>query len=351
MLHAGMFPRNWKGDGILALITHQSDTIRNIINSGVPCVSVSMADECPLLHSVLPDNFAIGQLAAQHLLEREYRSFAWAPYTADDQNCERLRGFRSTLSEHNYSCQILPPAHKRTGARWRDDWCAWQSTLIGKFKKQPTRTGVFAYNDCVSTEVADAAQKAGLAVPEHIAIIGVGNEPLECESSPITLTSIDPNVEGMTYQAADLLADLMGKEELSTSIRTVRVPPKVIVCRDSSGAAKSDKPRIVRVTYFIEENFSNPSLSVATVAEEIGICRRQLERNFRDAMNCTVREHIEKSRMKEAARLLKENPTSKIASIAELIGISESGNFFRTFKRHYGVTPANFRKACTSLIS
>jgi transcriptional regulator GlxA family with amidase domain len=71
--------------------------------------------------------------------------------------------------------------------------------------------------------------------------------------------------------------------------------------------------------------------------------RRNLERSFRGETGSTINEHIVGIRMREASRLLKTQPRAKSAEIATLVGITETGTFFRTFRRYFGMSPGLHR--------
>ena len=106
----------------------------------------------------------------------------------------------------------------------------------------------------------------------------------------------------------------------------------------------SASPRTEQALEFIAQSYADPNLSVASVAEALAISRRQLERDFRSERGYTVREYIEQTRMKEAARLLLDYPSANVTEVARLVGISAPGNFFRIFRKRFGVTPAGYRE-------
>ena len=343
VLHTGTFPRGWKGDGILALLAYQPELASFIAGSGIPSVVVGLTDEyIPSAH-VEPDNVAIGRLAATHLLALAHRSFAWAPFINDRHNRERLFGFEAVLREHLRSCEILPPLHRRIGPYWHDDWSNRRAGLVQRLRNLPRPTAVFAANDCAAAEVADACREAGLSVPDDIAILGTGDDPLECESAHVPLSSIDLNMETLACRAAEALAAMIAGS--GQRGEPIRVAPRGVVTRGSTGAGGSANPRIAHALACIAENYPDPQFSVASVASAVGLSRRQLERDFRQATGCTLRDFIERSRMNEASRLLKDHPRTKVSTIAELVGIAGAGNFFRTFRRHFGVTPTAYRSA------
>ena len=304
-------------------------------------MTVGLTDEYIPGARVEPDNAAIGRLAATHLLELAHRTFAWAPFINDRHNRERLSDFEAVLREHLRACEILPPLHRRIGPYWHDDWANRRAALVQRLRSLAKPAAVFAANDCVGAEVADACREAGLVVPDDIAILGVGNDPLECESAHVPLSSIDPGFESLGYRAAELLAGIIGGADAPEE--TIRVAPASVVTRASTGAGGSLNPRIAHALACIAENYPDPLFSVASIAGAVGLSRRQLERDFRHATGCTVRDFIERARMNEASRLLKDHPRTRIAAIAELVGLPGAGNFVRTFRRHFGMTPASYR--------
>lgn len=340
-LHTGTFPRGWKGDGILAWIAHQPELSSFIAGAGIPSVTVGFTDEYTAAPRVEPDNEATGRLAAAHLLELAHRNFAWAPFINDRHNRELLHGFESLLRQHLRSCEILPPLHRRIGPYWHDDWVNRRSCLIQRLRALPKPVGVFAANDCAAAEIADACREAGLLVPDEVAILGVGNSPLDCDGAHVPLSSIDPGLDMLGQRAAEVLAAMLDGSAVPRD--TIRVTPAGVISRASTGAGATLNPRMAHALACIAENYPDPLFSVASVAAAVGLSRRQLERDFRQATGCTVRDFIERARMNEASRLLRDHPRAKVSTIAGLVGLPSAGNFFRTFRRHFGLTPAAFR--------
>jgi LacI family transcriptional regulator len=341
MMYTGAFPRGWKGDGIVALIAYQPELIQHIQSTGAPCVAISVSDDFLPFPSIGGDNARIGRMAADHLLERAYRSFAWAPFISDRINHERLRGFETRLSEHGCWCLSLPPAHRRIASFWHDDWKEYRRNLTARLKQLPRPTAIFAANDCVAAEIIDACGDLGVAVPEEIAVIGVGNDETLCETVPIPLSSVEIDFEEMAYRAAATLDGIMG----GTSVPEVTmVRPKGVITRISTDICAVSNPHVAHALNYIAEHFPDSMLSVANVAEAVGVSRRHLERSFRNETGCTVYEYIVRRRMQEASRLLKTHPRAKIAAIAELVGLDGAGSFFRAFRRFFGESPKTHRK-------
>jgi LacI family transcriptional regulator len=145
----------------------------------------------------------------------------------------------------------------------------------------------------------------------------------------------------MAYRAAMTLDEVMrGKP----TAELVRIPPKGVITRISTDIRAVSNRQVAQALSYIAEHYPEPGLSVATVAEAVGLSRRHLERSFRHETGCTIHEHVVKRRMQEASRLLRAHPRAKIAAIAELVGLDGAGSFFRTFRRFFGESPSLHRQ-------
>ena len=156
------------------------------------------------------DNEAIGRLASEHLLERNFKSFAWAPFWDDQVNEERYLGFSRSLQAAGYECLRLIPVNRKAASHSRHlNWTLRRSSLIRAIRSLHHPVGIFCYNDYVATDIMDACIEAGIRIPQEVAVIGVDNDPILCECAQVPLTSVRHDLEGMAYQAAALLDRLM----------------------------------------------------------------------------------------------------------------------------------------------
>jgi LacI family transcriptional regulator len=340
MMVTGIWPHDWNGDGIIAAMPCPPTVRSHVLERGIPCVALSDGADAAHFPRVAPDNHVIGRMAADHLVERAHRSFAWAPFIDDIENRERLAGFRARLAEHGCTCRALPPIYMRAGMYWKDNFAEHRRSLICDLERMPRPTAIFAFNDCVAAEIIDAAREAGLSVPQDIAVLGAGDS-IVCSTSAVPISSIDIDSEEIGYRACVVLAEMM--DGLDVPARTFRVPPKAIVTRLSTDLIATAEPRVARVLAYIAEHYPDPALTVGSIANAVGMSRRNLERNFRETMCCTIHEHIVNVRMREASRLLKASPRTKNSDLAALIGVSGERTFFRMFRRHFGMSPKAHR--------
>jgi|GEM_PF-860415 len=96
---------------------------------------------------------------------------------------------------------------------------------------------------------------------------------------------------------------------------------------------------------FIVRHLEDPELSVANVADALGVGQRRLQRAFVEVSE-TPSQFILEQRLDLAARELKRASgalRSSILEIALAAGFSDASHFTRSFSRRYGVTPRHYR--------
>jgi LacI family transcriptional regulator, galactose operon repressor len=342
MVYTGRVPVGWQGDGILTILGYRRDLVDFIRSARVPTVAITMVNHEVSLPRVEGDNRRIGQLAAQHFLERGYRHFAWAPFLNDVMNDERLGGFAGALAKRGYECLGLPRAHSLAGRVWQEDWADRRRRLVRELAALPRPAAVFAYNDCVAADVIDACRDAGLRVPEEIAVLGVDDDPTVCDCAPVPLSSVRHDLEGMAYAAAALLDGLMSGRKPRRAGRVLRVPPQGIVTRASTDMRAVSDVKVAIALRCLSERSHDPRFSVQDVVEACGLSRRQLERSLRRETGSTIHTELTLLRLDHARRRLAESDDT-VTQVGRDAGFARPATFFRTFKKVVGITPKKFR--------
>ena len=105
----------------------------------------------------------------------------------------------------------------------------------------------------------------------------------------------------------------------------------------------SDEILVEKFMEVINDNISNPNLSVEMVATELGISRVHLYRKLKQLTNQSAGELISNIRLKEAADLLSSKKIN-IAQAAYAVGFSSTSKFSTKFKDLYGMTPTSYRQ-------
>ncbi len=106
----------------------------------------------------------------------------------------------------------------------------------------------------------------------------------------------------------------------------------------------ADDKLMERIMKVINDNLSDPNLSVATICEGVGISRVHLHRKLKELTNQTTRDFIRNTRLRQAASLMEEKHYS-VNEIAEKTGFSNPSNFSTAFKELFGMTPTAYMDA------
>lgn len=96
------------------------------------------------------------------------------------------------------------------------------------------------------------------------------------------------------------------------------------------------------VAIYMADNYSNPNLRIAQLAEFAGCSEVHLRRLFKRDLNTTPSNYLIQIRVNQAKSLLM-NTDYTISKIAELVGVPDSFYFSRLFKSEVGCSPSWYR--------
>lgn len=324
-------------DGIIARATGPIAT--RAARAGVPLVNVwagsPLADSLP---TVMADYAACGRMAAEHLLSRGYRRFGFQGIRRNHNSQTALAAFSGAIEQAGGSCGAIAisSACDETSAAWEryltqvDAWIAtWQPPL-----------GVFVAQDIYCRFLASACRRHGLRIPEDVALLSWGNEPLLCEEPDPSLSSIDVGFARIGFEAATLLERLMAGEPEPAG--PVLVEPKSLVPRRSTDLWLVENESVAAALKFIAEHSHRP-ISVPAVAEHACAAVRSLERNFQATLGRTIKQEITRLRMERAKRLLVDLD-EPVKFVARACGFSAATHFHEAFLRAEGMTPRQYRQ-------
>ena len=87
---------------------------------------------------------------------------------------------------------------------------------------------------------------------------------------------------------------------------------------------------------------ADSAIDLATLADQLGISRRTLNRRFREATGNTPVRFLQQFRIEQASALLR-NSNLPIAEIASRVGYDDAAHFATLYRRLSGQTPSRYR--------
>ncbi len=326
---------NWEGDGIIARL-QSGEVLHAVRDKGVPVVDVlgvEHIEEIPLVHV---DNSAISEMAAEHLLDRGFREFAYFGLKNEYWSIERQRGFSEYLLAKDFSCNNLTLSRRTLEqTSWEslvDRAAVWVETL-------PSMVGIMLCSDVRGLLLQEACRKAGRIIGQNVALIGVGNDRTLCELSNPPLTSVEANHVSVGYEAAALLDRMMAGEPPPES--PILVKPLFVGMRSSTDFLAIDDAATAKALHYIRNNSDKP-LKVDQVAKYAGLSRSVLQRRFQMFFSRTVLEEITASRIHRAIELLRQTDLS-VEIVAEKTGFGSAQNMGRIFRKNMHESPQKYR--------
>jgi AraC-like DNA-binding protein len=101
------------------------------------------------------------------------------------------------------------------------------------------------------------------------------------------------------------------------------------------------------ILQFIGANYADPDLNMSSVTTRLGVDRGKINEILKMELGMTFTGYVNKLRLTEAARTLKNNEHAPIADIAYSVGYGNVSYFNKLFKEEYGCTPGSFRRLAT----
>lgn len=326
----------WRGDGVICRKT-TPELLERFRDLKVPVVDLS--DRCPNLGAprIESDQNLIGQVAADHLLERGFNRFAFCGFVDQEWSVRRRAGFVDRLAARGFNCAVYESVWTGPGAL---SWDNEQAQIARWVQSLPRPVGVMACNDMRGQHLLDACQRLDLAVPEETAVIGVDDDAVLCNLCHPPLSSVVPNAQRVGFEAAALLDRLMSGEAAPAT--ALELPPIGVATRQSSDVLAIDDPGVAGVLRYIREH-ALAGCSMKDVVKHAGMSRSVLERKFRQYLGHSPQQEIRSVQLKRVKQLLSESDLP-LSQIARLAGYEHPEYMNVVFKRDVGVTPGQWRR-------
>jgi LacI family transcriptional regulator len=199
---------------------------------------------------------------------------------------------------------------------------------------------VLACNDGHGRRIADAAVEMGLRVPGELAVLGVDNDEMSCETGAIPLSSVDPDLYRVGFEAGLRLEERMRGENVGS---TQMVSPKGVVRRESTSLFIHDDPDVAAALRFLYQHACD-GITVEDVCGHVALSRRRFEQRFRAAVGRPPGEEIRRLRLERAKALLGETQMS-LVEITRRCGYGHTPALTTAFRRAVGQSPSEYRRS------
>lgn len=328
--------RNWGASGVITFGFDET-WARNIFAWNVPAVlfNCDLADQPGATVYLQRDQESIGRSAAEYFLERDYRSFAFiGPARTQDWGGLRCKGFVDRLRKAGFKANIYPQATKHEA----DNFGLEAPRLRRFLSALPNGTALFAAHDRRAQLVLGLCLEMGVSVPERLAVLGVDDDRIICETMTPPLSSISLDGVNSGRLAARLLDELMQGYAVDPVLKLDF--PRVITRQSTDTSAIGDTV-MARTLARLTADLSKP-VNFKSIAEELGYSTRTLELKARKVFGCTLREKINRIRLNEAVRLLSNSDLS-VQEVAERCGFCGASHLGVRMKAAFGYPPGVFR--------
>lgn len=324
-------------DGVIAYV--EEEYLDDLKQFNVPIVDVSIWWNHPIYPQVLPDDLAIGRMAADYLMDLGVTNLATVGWPDVHFSDLRLQGFIDRAAELGKKVNACPadmlPLPKGISAPpgVNPVIFSWLLTL-----SRPT--AIFCAQDNKAAEVLEICRHAKLNVPEDLCVLGVDNDELVAKLSHPPLSSIALPTEKIGYTAAKLLDDLMNGA--TPPKEPIRLSPINVVTRQSTNILKIPDEDVQSAVRYIRERV-HTRVTVADLLKVVPVNRRYLERKFKEHIGRTPLQEIRRARVEKAKELLSGTDMT-IPAVARHSGFASPERFCNVFHTAVGVAPTTYRK-------
>ena len=330
--------RDWKPHGIIAGLVLPR-VAKELTRIRAPLIDTAYMLPDLDVPTVDVDHRAVGRLAAEHFLERKFNQFGFFGSESAAYSRSQEEAFRDRVAQAGYtvsSCYTEYLADLATAALWKKSTQKAQRWL----RRLAKPAAVLCCEDAPARYLADVCSQIGLKVPDDVALLGVGNDDLDCSLTQPALSSIAVPSERIGFEAAALLDRLMTGE--IGPKQSLLLPPLHVVTRYSTDILAVEDETVQAALQYIREN-AWADISVSDLAHGIAVGRRLLERRFRDVLGRSVLDEIYRVRVERAKELLTDTHLP-ITTVAERAGFPNTRRLDVVFAKRTGLSPREYRR-------
>jgi len=326
----------WKGRkpaGIIAMTN--SSNQKKLRDTRLKVVNISSIMAESGFPSVISDAREVGRLAALHLLAAGFDHFGFYGAKGVGFHGWRCQGFIQELQAQGKQCAIY---FDRENLNYRQ--------LLGENKplkqwiaRLSKPVGILCGSDWAAQIIYDACQERSLKIPFDVALVGIDNDEMRCETYAPPLSSVDTDARRIGYEAAALLFRLLDGKSAPT--RPTLIKPPGVIQRRSSDVFICNDPHISTVVRYIRQHIEE-RLQVRQLLQLVPLSRRVLEHRFYQGLGWTMQTEIHRCKIERIKQCL-ANTNWSMEKLATRMGFSNPNHMSSMFRRETGMTLSNYR--------
>ena len=175
---------------------------------------------------------------------------------------------------------------------------------------------------------------------KYKAVIVSGDFSLLSQSEKILSLRDNSNCEGRRI-AELILLNRRGNEGYLSCLCEAFVRFILLNCAHNT---KTTSAAVSKIVLRMEREFGCSDLSIGELLDESGYTRDYIRSEFESVTGMTPKKYLNAVRMNKAKALIElRGEEMSIGEIAERCGITDSTIFSRIFKKHFGISPTQYR--------
>ena len=220
---------NSRVDGLLISLAFNTKNLEHfnvLLNKDIPVVFFDRVTDCDGCISIVIDNYKAGYEATSHLIEQGCKRIVHiGGNLLRNVYSERFNGYKQALADNKLEFdQNLVVISDMTGPAGTD-------TAKKILKMIPRPDGIFASNDTTAVAAMVELDRAGVIIPDEVAVVGFNNDPISQVIRP-NLSTVDYPARQIGEIAATSLINKLKNSE-SANFSTLILKHNFI-CRQSS---------------------------------------------------------------------------------------------------------------------
>lgn len=205
--------------GLITIGSPESLAVLDKISRRLPVVYVGRHLSSERIDSVSNDDHLGASLLVRHLVELGHRNIVHIDGGPSAGSQRRREAYCAAMAAEGLAAKVYPGRHALDGG------VPATETILAQADRP---TAIFASNDLQAAGVLSRLQKAGLQIPNDIAVVGYDDMPF-AESETMSLTTIRQPIDYMASQSLDILISRM--ERPNEPSRHVLIAPSLVVRR------------------------------------------------------------------------------------------------------------------------